>query len=123
MNKLVISLGSNCGNRTNNVKQAADWLSRLLQDAACSEIYETPEIHGVGDPYMNAVIIGLSDNDYDSLNSCFKQYEIRAGRNDDARNRGEVPIDIDIVIWNDNVIRHSDYSANFFKIGYLALIK
>lgn len=123
MNKLVISLGSNCGDRTKNVREAANWIARLLQDTRCSDIYETPEIHGIGDPYMNAVIIGESSDDYDALNSSFKQYEILAGRDAGARSRGEVPIDIDIVIWNDNLLRNSDYSANFFQIGYLALIK
>ena len=118
MNKVVLSLGSNCGEREKSVRQAIGWLSRVLGDARCSTIYETPEMYGKGAPYMNAVMIAESRYDYAELNCCLKQYELRCGRDEACRQRGDVPIDIDLVIWNNAVVRTIDYSARFFRIGY-----
>lgn len=117
-NRLVLSLGSNCGDREANVRKAADWLGRLLSCIRCSGIYETPEVHEKGSPYMNAVVIGETAENLEAFNAELKQYELRAGRDETCRLMGLVPIDIDIVVCNDEVLRPFDYSSRFFTIGY-----
>lgn len=118
LKSVVISIGSNCGDRAENVRAALEWLSANLTDTRCSDIYETPEIHGKGSPYMNAVLTGHTPLDFAELNGMFKKYELSQGRDADARALGLVPIDIDIVVRNGEVIRPADYAAAFFKLGF-----
>lgn len=120
---VVISLGSNCGQREENVLAATNYLGTLLTDMHASSIYETPEIHGLPRLYMNAVVAGNFSGDLNALHEKCKIYEKENGRDEVARNRGDVPIDLDIVIWNDEVVRPRDFSMEFFKIGYRQLIE
>lgn len=119
---VVISLGSNCGPREENVQAATKYLGTLLTDMRASSIYETPEIHGLPRLYMNAVVVGNFSGDPDSLHEMCKIYEKENGRDEAARERGDVPIDLDIVMWNDEIIRPRDFSMEFFKIGYRQLM-
>lgn len=114
----VLSFGSNCGDRGENVHKALDWLIRNFSESRVSEIYETPEIHGIGNPYMNAVGICKVDCSLPELIALTKEYENENGRDSACRQRGDVPIDIDIVLWNEEIVRPLDYSSSFFKIGY-----
>lgn len=121
MNRFVLSIGSNLCPRHIRVEDAINWLAGVLNNIKVSSIYETPEIHGVGKPYINAVLAGESELDMDSFNSMLKDYEISAGRTSECRKQGIVPIDIDIVCCNHKIIRESDYNSEFFTIGFLEL--
>ncbi|MDE6006576.1 MAG: 2-amino-4-hydroxy-6-hydroxymethyldihydropteridine diphosphokinase [Muribaculaceae bacterium] len=116
VSKIVLSLGSNCD--ADYVAQALKWLKSLLSDFKASSLYETPPAKGVGRSYINAVITGSTQSAYEPFNRQLKEYEELAGRDQSCREAGLVPIDIDIVIWNDDIIRPWDYRQNFFKIGY-----
>lgn len=118
----VLSLGSNIGNREGNVNETIVLLSSLFPGLESSGIYETPEIHGVGAPYMNAVVRCRMNHEYDEFCSWAKEVERRRGRNSETRMRGEVPIDIDVVIWDGEVMRPADFAREFFQIGYRMLI-
>lgn len=119
----IISIGSNFGNREKNVRNAIEWLSSNDDVIIIkrSDIYETPEVYGNGSAYINAVAeIGTSLS-LGLLTDRVKKFEISSGRNSECRDLGLVPIDIDIVVWNQEVIRPKDFSCDFFKIGYLAM--
>lgn len=117
MNEVVLSIGSNMSPRKERVAAALSRMCGVLDDAAVSDIYETPEIYGTGRPYMNAVIAGKTNLTADELKSLTKHIELVSGRDAAARKRGDVPVDIDIVIWNGEVARPNDYRQTFFKIG------
>lgn len=93
-------------------------MDSLLYEMVSSSVYETPEIHGYGASYFNAVARGKTELDADSFNALLKEYEISRGRNEEARARKEVVIDIDMVVWNGEVRRPVDFSREFFRIGY-----
>lgn len=76
-----------------------------------------------GSPYHNAVIVGETIMELKDLNARFKEYELLLGRTEMARKADIVPIDIDIVIFNDSVIRNWDYRQNFFLTGYSQIIE
>lgn len=118
MIRFTLSVGSNDGDRVNNVSKAIEWIRDRFAYVAYSSVYETPEIHGVGKPYMNAVAEAASASSLEEVNALLKAYEKSHGRDDDARAEGRVPVDIDIVIWNGVVIRPFDYAAEFFRIGH-----
>lgn len=121
VNSAIVSIGSNYRNRSQNVEKALKWIKDSFTHCRFSSIYETPEVHGAGSPYMNAVCIFETSCDLATLTERSKIYEERNGRTPETRKRGEVPIDIDIVVWNGEVLRSMDFSCNFFKIGYSEL--
>lgn len=114
--EVVISIGSNCG--YDNVSAACGWLLSILDSAESSCLYETPAVNGGSHRYVNAVVKGKTDMGFDRLNEMFKQYEVSAGRDEACREKGIVPVDIDIVLFSGKVIREWDFRQTFFKIGY-----
>ena len=121
--KVVLSFGSNCGDRIANIVNALEWFRSLATDCCFSSIYETPEIHGHGAPYMNAVGSGFVNADFDAFLRLTKLYEVKNGRDTSSRLQGKVPIDIDIVICDNDILRPLDFGCEFFQIGYKELLK
>lgn len=118
--KVVIGLGSNYGNRYKSVADAIAWLQHRLSEVNTSDIYETPAYGKDGDPYMNAVLIGicLSGDSLENFEKKCKEYELCCGRDEEARRQNHVPIDIDIVMAGQKILRPNDFSRQFFQIGY-----
>lgn len=117
------SLGSNCGDRRENILKALALLrERLVNNPEVkdyvSDIYETPDAHGGPRPYMNAVMAIQTALEATVLERTAKEIELKLGRTPEARLRGEVPIDIDLVEYNREILRPRDFKATFFSIGY-----
>ena len=55
------------------------------------------------------------------LETLFKEYELKNGRNLEAREIGDVPVDVDVVVYGEGVLRERDYGSDFFMIGYRSL--
>lgn len=117
--RIVLSVGSNSGDRNKNVSTALRRLSEILGgDASVSDIYETPDAHGGVCRYMNAVMAGYTELTIEECDRFCKLIETEAGRDNECRKRGEVPVDVDIVVWDGKVVRERDYRQNFFTIGF-----
>lgn len=121
MVSVVIGVGSNCGDREKSVKDALKWLQTILMQTENSDIYETPCALKAGKPYMNAVIKGFFQGDAFELDEMLKDKERQMGRNSESRARGDVPIDMDIVVCDGNVFKEWDFRQKFFRIGYSQL--
>lgn len=117
INKVVICLGSNVEARSECVNVALEWLRNILTDVMASQCYQTDDIKGSGRVYANMVVCGMTELTYSELEQSLKKHEMESGRTAEARKNGDVPLDMDIVIWNDSVIRHKDVSCDFFIIG------
>lgn len=115
----ILSVGSNCGFA--NVSRAVTWLAGQLSDFRASSLYDTPAANGGSGAYVNAVVEGTTGMDRESFNGLLKNYETDCGRDASCRSLGIVPIDIDIVICDGDVVREWDYRQNFFRIGYSEL--
>lgn len=118
VSEAIFSIGSNCGCRHENVSKGIKWLSGLLTDFRCSTIYATPDCHGGGKEYLNAVARGITNLSADRLNCICKEYEEANGRDKTSRKIGNVPVDIDLVIYGNKILRTKDYKCEFFQIGY-----
>jgi len=46
-----------------------------------------------------------------------KETEIEAGRDDECRELGLVPLDMDIVVFDSKILRPRDFAQSFFRIG------
>lgn len=116
--EVVLSLGSNCGDRHRNVEQGLEWASGLLDHFRTSTLYESEALGGSGHLYVNAVAIGNTGLSVERLNGLAKAREIEAGRDAAARAEGKVPLDIDIVKADGVVLRPRDFACDFFRHGW-----
>lgn len=124
--KYILSLGTNVEPREERLQNALNWLSEIGESSYCSTPYATAPIgRDAGNErrhYRNAVVILEYDGDVATLDSLLKAYEAGAGRTPEAREQGLVPIDIDIVIADGEVIRDKDFSRYYFRQGYEELV-
>lgn len=120
---IVISIGSNVAQRRARVEQAIAWIKTILEETECSDIYETAPLNGSGSNYVNAVVRGETELSLSGFIALTKEYERQQGRDDEARQRGEVVVDIDVVIADGEIIRLRDYNCYFFRKGYNSLSK
>ena len=118
MISVVLSIGSNCGDRKSNIEKALNWLAAILMQPKFSRIYETPCAKNVGKPYMNAVIKGFYQGDGFQLEDLLKDKERSMGRDARCREKGDVPVDIDLVVCDGTVFKPWDYRQKFFQIGF-----
>ncbi len=119
--EVIFCIGSNCGDRERNVASSLAWLSQILTSCRHSQIYATPDCHGGPRKYMNAVAIGFTSLTPQELNCLCKEREIACGRDSSAREAGDVPVDIDLVVYGDEILREKDYRSEFFIRGFLAI--
>lgn len=123
--RYILSIGTNTEPREERLRDALQWLVSL-GESYCSTPYATAPIgRDAGNErkhYQNAVVILDYSGSESELDPLLKAYEAGAGRTPEARLRGEVPIDIDIVIAGDKIVRPKDFSRYFFRQGYEELI-
>lgn len=118
MIETILAIGSNCGDKEANVDAAVSWLHGAAKVETVSSFYSSPDIKGTGHTYLNAVVKALYVGSVEEFNSLIKNYEKQAGRDEECRSRGLVPIDIDIVIAEGVVLRPKDYRAEYFIKGF-----
>lgn len=116
--RYVIGLGSNCGHRETHLINALNSLAKISQSIYSSTHYESPAMGGGKSHYLNAVAEIESDLSTEELNMALKQIELQEGRDNIAREEGRVPLDADIVIADNVILRRKDFSQFFFKRGY-----
>ena len=121
IHSLVLSLGSNNPDRERQMQSAISWLGSQLLDVRVSAIHETSPDNGIGAPYLNAVAMASTDMDIDQVTALVKHWETQCGRTPESKIIGEIPIDIDIVMWDGHVVRAREFDRPYFRIGYSEL--
>ncbi|MDE6295020.1 MAG: 2-amino-4-hydroxy-6-hydroxymethyldihydropteridine diphosphokinase [Muribaculaceae bacterium] len=126
--RYILSIGTNQNPREEHLRRAVSWLSLISETCFVSTPYTTAPIgKDEGNEckhYLNAVAVIEMDDDYTltTVDRILKAYEAGAGRTAEARAEGRVPIDIDVVIYGDEVVRPKDFDRYFFKQGYEELV-
>lgn len=121
MNTMVISVGSNSRDREWQMKHGIEWLKHIFSDAKVSSVYNSVAVNGRDAEYLNAVLIASTKLDFDATVALTKQYEAVCGRTPSSKLQGVIPIDIDIVLWNNDVIRPADFAQQYFQRGWQEL--
>ncbi len=117
--KVVISIGSNTPDREERMEKAITALANRFDDFRCSEVYETPCWRGEGPDYFNAVAVFTTTVSLSQLDETFKAMEVAAGRPADGPERRlHVPLDIDVVVYGNEVVRKRDFERYYFTKGY-----
>lgn len=115
MTEAVISLGSNffADENLNRTKMLLKEHFSILAES--SILFTQPHGKQYKNTFSNqAVKIQSSHTKIDTI-SIFKHIEKQLGRTPQSKSEGVIPIDIDLIIWN-NEITHPDYFRfNFVK--------
>ena len=116
---LILAIGSNYGDRAANIERALEVIRNLSKEEEVSSIYESPDCLGVGRNYLNAVArITVDETELNALTARFKRLEAECGRTPEASARGEVCLDIDVVISDGKILRPADFRSFYFRKGY-----
>jgi len=107
----LLCLGGNTEDTAANISLAMDMLAQYGHINACSGQY--PSASG----YLNEVVSFETGLSAEALVAHAKQIEIRLGRQPQMKALGTVPIDIDLVVYADCVLRPQDYGSAYFRTG------
>ena len=126
LSSIYLSLGSNIGNRENNLKLALKELSEILRIKKISSIYETePLLYQKQDNFLNIVVEVSYFDEAESLLKNIKAIEKKMGREATLR-FGPRIIDIDIIFFNGQeisdeslTIPHKEWKNRLFVIAPL----
>ena len=126
LSSIYLSLGSNIGNRENNLKLALKELSEILRIKKISSIYETePLLYQKQDNFLNIVVEVSYFDEAKSLLKNIKAIEKKMGREATLR-FGPRIIDIDIIFFNEQEINdesltipHKEWKNRLFVIAPL----
>ena len=105
---VYLGLGSNMGNRQDNLDRALDLLSQRLRVAQVSSVYDTEPVGNINQPrFLNLVCQAYTRLAPRELLTLAKGIELKLGRVLGKSNAPR-PIDIDILFYGDLVIETSE---------------
>lgn len=113
--EFILSIGSNVAERESKISDAVEAICSLAENCKKSDICESPDFNGIGKPYLNILIKGKTDLNLSEFQSKIKDIEKNLGRKPSSKSSGIMPVDIDIVIWNGNIIDPEEYRRPHFK--------
>jgi len=122
MARVIFSIGSNAEDRQIKVSEAVDELHSLVGDLRVSECFESPSYNGMGPDYVNVVAVGHSELPCDRLDVFCKAFEWQLGRDRDTECDGIVAVDIDIVVYDEKILKPLDYKQPEFISAMNVLI-
>ena len=118
MNLALISLAANDEKKETTIAHAL----RLIE-SYCVILNQTPvyrsEAAGESQQpsYANALLQVETDQEYEELRRRFKSLEHDAGRTPASKERGIIPLDIDIISWNETLLKNKDMEYDYMKKG------
>jgi len=102
---VYLGLGSNLGDRQAHLAEALQRLRGHVRIERVSPVYETEPLHVTDQPrFLNLAVKGVTTLDPEALLAAIKRIEDRMGRRPGER-YGPRPIDVDILFFDDRVIR------------------
>ena len=114
--QVIVSLGSNI-DPENNLRQALQALRTQLRVLAVSSVWETKPVTGHGPNYLNAAAsIGTQLDAGELKETILRRIEDKLGRIRGADNHAPRTIDLDIVLFDDDVI-----DPHLFDYAHLAV--
>lgn len=107
---VYIALGTNLGDRVQNLQNAVKLLKPDVRLLDCSPIYETPPWGYLDQPaFLNQVVRAETDLDPEELLARIKGVEARMGRQKTMLNGPRI-IDLDILFYDDLVFKSGNLS-------------
>lgn len=115
MNTALICLGSNVEDSQEKLMTALRQLCAHCELMWMSDFHQSADVTGLGADYTNVVVRISTQFELSELIFLLGQYERWAGRTAESKSSGCMPLDIDVVVWNEQVLRRADYESAYFK--------
>lgn len=116
--RAIICLGSNVSPRAERLRDAFEFISGFGSVEEETEAKESADVTGRSLPYLNKVISLRTHLTLFQLKQLFQDFEIKEGRRSSRWGPGEITIDIDIIIWDGDIISPTDFSQPYFSLLY-----
>jgi 2-amino-4-hydroxy-6-hydroxymethyldihydropteridine diphosphokinase len=115
MNRVVIGFGSNINPRE-NIRKAKDAIAEEFKLIKSSSFVETEPVGFEDqDRFLNGAVLIETELDAVSLNSRLKSLEWELGRVKTDNKHGPRAIDLDILVWNGEVVDEEVYEREFLR--------
>ena len=115
MHSILISLASN-HEHEKNLSEARKALAQvLISPDYTPAIWTEPFGKKEGTPYLNQLVCAQTDLDIDELNCRLKEIEKAQGRDDEARRLGLVPIDLDLLLYDQQRFHQRDWQRPYIQ--------
>ena len=119
---IYLGLGSNMGDRRENLERALDYLSQRLGKIERSSIYDTEPTENTAQPrFLNMVCQAKTMLRPEDLLTLVKGIERKMGRQP-GRPNSPRPIDIDILFYGDRVVDTPDLKIPHPRMNYRAFV-
>lgn len=116
-----LSIGSNIPDGDMIISQVHKDIRTILINCFFSTLYKTKALNGISPDYFNCVAYGLTSQELSDLKIIFKNLEKSYGRTQESKSKGLIELDIDIVLFEGEIIKLYDYENDYFQKGYLEI--
>lgn len=115
-NRIILSLGSN-KDRERNMDLATELLQDIFPDIRFSERIETEPYGSLTGSalFLNQVAIADTPLTAEEIIRQFKEIEKQIGRQPEDKSLGAISIDIDLLVWNDIILKPDDWQREYIQ--------
>ena len=118
MTQALVSLGANTPDKREQLARTIEAIASIARIEAQTPIYDTPAEGSVATkPYANALLLIDTPDSYEALRATFKEWETAAGRTPTSKQQGIIPLDIDIISWDNTILKERDMEFEYMKKG------
>ncbi|WP_108823100.1 2-amino-4-hydroxy-6-hydroxymethyldihydropteridine diphosphokinase [Dysgonomonas sp. Marseille-P4361] len=113
MNKALLSIGTN-EDRDRNLDLCHQLLEKQFLFIAYSKTSMTvPYGNSYKSDFLNQLAFIYTDKEKDEVVSLLKSIEKEIGRSNGDKEKGIVKIDVDLIVWNEEVVKPTDISRSY----------
>lgn len=112
---VLLAIGSNFQQEL-NMQKAVELLLKAVSEIVFSRWVWTEPIGIESPPFLNCLAYGQCSDDLLMVTNTFKTIEVLLGSTKEARLRGEVAIDIDLLQWDSQKMRPADWERPYVKM-------
>lgn len=121
LNKVIVGLGSN-QDKEKNMAHAVELLRDYFVSIRFSGAVYTEPVNILNPSlFLNQVAVAFTEEEPDEIIKYFKSVEKQLGRMPEDKLKESIPIDIDLLQWNDRVLKPSDIQRSYIQSALLML--
>lgn len=121
LNKVIVGLGSN-QDKEKNMAHAVELLRDYFVSIRFSGAVYTEPVNMLNPSlFLNQVAVAFTEEEPDEIIKYFKSVEKQLGRMPEDKLKENIPIDIDLLQWNDRVLKPSDIQRSYIQTALLML--
>lgn len=115
-NNVILCLGSNTDCEV-NLKSAVGLLRGYFGTIRFSEAAYTEPVGLPGSGlFLNQVAVAGTEASQEEVERALKDMEKRLGRMPDSKQKGQIPIDIDLLFWNGTILKPADWEKEYVQL-------